>query len=119
MSAARPRRADGTLTPAPRVPEPPSPLLDGLRFIARAAVRRVYNDPRTTTHVERLVLRWLLQWDPLTDQGIRQYIAFKSANEARRIKAMSPAGRTAAFARSVDGPVLTIRRHGAVRTVQG
>ncbi len=91
--------------------EPPAPLLDSLRFIARASVRRVFNDPRTTTHVERLCLHWLMHWDPIEDQPIRAYIGLKAGNEARRIKAMKPAAQTEAFARSWDRPRLESRSH--------
>lgn len=87
-----------------------------LRFIGRAAVRRVYNDPRTTVHVERLTLGWLMEWDPLNDTAVRQFIGLRAANEARRIKAMTEAERTAAFGRSsADAVRLTKRDHRPVR----
>ncbi len=86
--------------------EPPSELLDCLRFIARASVRRVYNDPRVTVFVERKVLQWLLDWDPVQDQPVRQHIGLKAGNEARRLKAMKPAERTLALSRAYRLPRL-------------
>jgi hypothetical protein len=92
-----------------RTRRPNAPLLEMLQFIARGSVRRVYNDPLVTVHVERCCLRWLLDWDPVEDQPVRQYIGLKAGNEARRLKAMSPRERSIAMGRSWDYPVLVSR----------
>lgn len=69
-------------------------------MIARATVRRIYNDPRLTVHVERCVLHWLMYWDPASRQGVRQHIALRAANEARRWMTSSNAERTEILGRS-------------------
>lgn len=71
-------------------------------MVARATVRRIYNDPRLTTHVERCVLDWLMNWDPSGKQPIRTRIALLAANEARRYAASSNARRTEIVGRSND-----------------
>ena len=91
------------------ITEPPCPLLDHLRFIARAAVRRVYNEPRVTVWVERKVLQWLMAWDPTTDQGIRQHIGLMAGNEARKLKAMDGPSLTAYMRRAGDLPRIVVR----------
>jgi hypothetical protein len=110
---AQGRTARGTFTRVEPPYEPPAPLLAHLRFIARATVRRVFNDPRTTTHVERCVLHWLMHWDPVTDQPVRQYIGLKAGNEARRIKALKGRKRDVVLGRSHDLMRLVARLRGA------
>lgn len=124
MSARKGRRTaqprgegDGRFIPSAPVPEAGAPLLEHLRFIARATVRRVYNDPRTTTHVERCVLHWLMHWDPVSGQPIRQHIGLMAGNEARKVKAMKEADRTQHFGRSNDLMRLVHRSHRPERNV--
>ena len=98
----QPRRADGTMGLPPVSPEPCPPLLDALRFLGRVTVRRVYNCPKVTLHIERMTLTWLMDWDPLEDPPVRSYIVLKAGNEARRLKAMTQRARTQACSRSSD-----------------
>lgn len=95
--------------------EPPAPLLDALRIMARVTARRIYNDPRLDVLVTRRTLGWLLTWDPAGRQGVRQHVALQAANEARRWVASSPNQRTVLFGRSKDCPVLERRQHGTER----
>ena len=113
--AKQPRsRATGRFREGSPVPEPHAPLLDVLRFVARASVRRVYNCPRTTVHVERCVLHWLMRWDPVADLPVRQYIGLKAANEARKAKALKGREQDVLFGRSHDLVRLVARqRSGA------
>jgi hypothetical protein len=94
--------ATGLYVPRSARLEPPAPLLEALRTIARATVRKVYNDPRLTGHVERSVLHWLMNWDPSGKQSVRTRIALLAANEARRFAASSNAKRTEILGRSND-----------------
>lgn len=71
-------------------------------MVARASVRRVYNEPRVTRHVERLVLGWLLDMDPKDLGRASGRIGLLAANEARKILAMDGPTRTAHMARSLD-----------------
>lgn len=95
--------------PAPPL-EPPAPLLEALRFVGRGTVRQVYNCPRVTVHVERMMLEWLMDWDPVNDPPVRQALALKAANEARRLKALTPAKRTLACSRSSKTRALRLVR---------
>ena len=85
---------------------------------AVAAVRRVYNDPRTTRYVERMVLDWLMHWDPSRDIPVRQYIALRAANEARRVRGMREDKRRRYLERALDAMRLTCRPHRPGQTVQ-
>lgn len=69
-------------------------------MVARATVRKIYNDPRLTVHVERCVLHWLMHWDPSGRQRIKAHVALLAANEARRYAASSNAKRTEIVGRS-------------------
>lgn len=105
----RARDPSGRLLPAEASYAPPSVLLDTLRMTAGAASRGIFNEPRTVTHIERSVLAWLLAWDPRENGTIMQHVAMRAANEARRLKAMTPAERTRACSRSADLPRLVAR----------
>lgn len=105
--------------PSERPVEPPAPLLDHLRFIARAAVRRTFNDPRATCHVERSVLHWVLHWNPITDHPIRQHVGWKAANEAKRCKAAkTEKARRELYGRSWDLLQLRPRRQHRARVLR-
>lgn len=106
----------GLYTPRSARLEPPAPLLEALRHIARTTARRIYNDPRLEAHIQRCVLHWLLGWDPAGRQGIRQRIGLLAANEARRYAAGSDSKRSEILGRSNDLPRLTRREHGTERS---
>lgn len=121
VAALQPRREDGTLGVPLPLPEPSPPLLEAMRFLCRAAVRKVYNCPKVTRHVERMALTWLMDWDPIGDPPIRSYMVLRASNEARRLKAMTPRGRTLACSRSSDrgnNGRLRLERCVPVRTVR-
>lgn len=84
-------------------------------MVARATVRKIYNDPRLTVHVERCVLHWLMHWDQSGgERRLKPYIALRAANEARRFAAATDARRTEIVGRSNELMYLTCRPH--VRT---
>jgi hypothetical protein len=101
----------GRFVPGPESYEPPAPLLELLRGAASRAVRSVFNDPRTTAHVERSVLAWLLEWNG--EGNIISIIALRAANEARKILALDEPARRPVLGRSHDLPKIYTRVRNA------
>ncbi len=67
-----------------------SRLIQELAPVARRATRKIWNDPRVDLHIERRLLGWVLAWKHQTDLSVRSYITRKAANEARRLRALTP-----------------------------
>lgn len=101
----------GRLTAKSPRPEPEAPLLDYLRPVASRAARKVSNDPRVAVHVERMVLYWLMHWDPSKDRHVAGYIGLRAGNEARRVAALSGQKFRDAVSRSNDVLRLARRVH--------
>lgn len=87
--------------------EPVAPLLDMLRHDAAMSARSVWNDPRLAVHIDRSVLSWLMTWDGTGT--VRSYIALRAANEARKVKAMTPSQQRTHCGRSLDAMRLVAR----------
>lgn len=76
-----------------------SRLVSELQPIGRAVARRVLNTPELALHLDARVLGWVLAWRHQTQLSVRSHIARCAGNEARKVRAMSPADRTDYFRR--------------------